>query len=239
MSRPHWRLPAFRPRARRRDGNTCRTCHEMSCFVMRAGRTPCDVSWNVMICMRMVHVPCLVPAWSGRFGRVLPVFHPVSRVLRLRHGLSFRSIFVPFFPSPRRTRRTLQMAALAPPPGCPERRDPSFARILRGRACARPRAFRGGAVRAPDCARETQGAPLPCVSQGFFRAGTNGETKRPRECRFLPPATHDNTVSIRSISKLGKYFKAGIAKRFHRAIRSARIERLDTTRAVTPAGNAR
>ena len=180
-------------------------CHVLSCGP--AG-PPCDVSWNVMICMRMVHVPCLVPAWSGRFGRVLPVFHPVSRVLRLRHGLSFRSIFVPFFPSPRRTRRTLQMAALAPPPGCPERRDP-VSRV----SCA-------GAP-APVRARETQGAPLPCVSQGFFRAGANGETKRPRECRFLPPATHDNTVSIRSISRLGKYFRTGIARRFHRAIRSA------------------
>ena len=34
----------------------------MSCFVMRAGETPCDVSWDVMICMRWAHI---LPPVSG------------------------------------------------------------------------------------------------------------------------------------------------------------------------------
>ena len=49
-----------------------------------------------------------------------------------------------------------------------------------------PRAFRAragapvgaGAVRAPDCARETADARLPPVSQGLFRAGAKREAKR-------------------------------------------------------------
>ncbi len=46
---------------------------------------------------------------------------------------------------------------------------PFSARILRGRPCARRRAFRGGAVRAPDCAREAEGAPLLSASHGFSK----------------------------------------------------------------------
>ena len=54
------------------------------------------------------------------------------------------------------------------------------------RARARPRVG-AGAVRAPDCARETEGAPLPCVSQGVFEHGAARPWRRRRNgsgCRF-------------------------------------------------------
>ena len=48
---------------------------------------------------------------------------------------------------------------------------PCFARVSRGRGCAgRGRAYRGGAVRAPDCPRETADAPRPSVPAGVFFA---------------------------------------------------------------------
>ena len=59
---------------------------------------------------------------------------------------------------------------------CRWRRDP-VSRVSRARPSARVSA---GAVRAPDCAREAEGALLPCVSSGFFRAGANREKGQPR-----------------------------------------------------------
>ena len=58
------------------------------------------------------------------------------------------------------------------------------------RMCA-PARVCAGAVRAPDCAREpAQGARLPSVPLGFFRAGARRETKRPPDaassCPILP-----------------------------------------------------
>ncbi len=61
--------------------------------------------------------------------------------------------------------------------------SPIPARILRGRPCARRRAFRGGAVRAPDCARETEGRPLPSASRRFSESGA----ARPRSTGEAAP----------------------------------------------------
>ncbi len=52
-------------------------------------------------------------------------------------------------------------------PGRPKRRDPFCARILRACPCAGGHVS-AGAVRAPDCARETADAPLPSVPAGAF-----------------------------------------------------------------------
>ncbi len=60
---------------------------------------------------------------------------------------------------------------------------PCSARILRGRLCACRRAYRGGAARAPDCAREAEGAPLPSASHGFSESGA----ARPRNARDAAP----------------------------------------------------
>ncbi len=51
--------------------------------------------------------------------------------------------------------------------GAPRRRDPFCARILRARPCP-PARVSAGAVRAADCARETEGARLPFVPAGAF-----------------------------------------------------------------------
>jgi len=94
-------------------------------------------------------------------------------------SIAFRS--TPF-PPPRGTRRTLRMAAFAPPApnaaniayggvdaaaDLPGKRDP-VSRVSRARPSARVSA---GAVRAPDCAREPEDALRLCVESGSFRAG--------------------------------------------------------------------
>ena len=81
---------------------------------------------------------------------------PTASCMSFLHPVSFHSI--PF----------------SPPPGLPERRDPN-SRVSCAGARARGRAFRAGAVRAPDCpgapwrASRMQGAlrPLP-ESEAFF-----------------------------------------------------------------------
>ena len=116
---------------------------------------------------------------DGRFGheavligRGFSIFRPVSPARRLRHGVSFRAVFVPSSPPP--------------PPPARLRRDPD-SRVSRVRPCAGGRAFRAGAVCAPDCAREAQGAPFPSASRGSFRAG--GADKRRSSLRMPLPST--------------------------------------------------
>ncbi len=128
-----------------------------------------------MIRMLRAHILCYVRAWAPGIPSGFP-------------GFASSAWACPFDPS----------SFVLPAAWLPKRRDPD-SRVSCASLCRRGRAYRGGAARAPDCARETQGAPLLCVSQGFFRAGANGETKRPRGGRFLPPAIHNNTDSVRSI----------------------------------------
>ena len=79
----------------------------------------------------------------------------------------------------------------APPPLARQRRNPSPARIARVRACARPRALRGGAVRAPDCAFLPQ-APCPTpgrrlrkpVAQGRLAAVATVQPKAALQRRY-------------------------------------------------------
>ena len=88
----------------------------------------------------------------------------------------------------------------------PQRRDPD-SRVSCARLCRRGRAYRGGAARAPDCARETEGAPLPLVSQGFFRAGAKWEKKRPRAdtASPLPPHMGADIRCSRSLKELNLF----------------------------------
>ena len=131
-------------------------CHELSCFVMRA-------AGNVMVCHGP---PALSPSFAceggpGREGRFrVPV--------RIPHAVPL-SCSVPL----RSRRRRLPASG------------PCFARIAWAPARGRGRAYRAGAVRAPDCprARQTQGAPLPSVPLGSF--SHRRETKRPRGSRLL------------------------------------------------------
>ena len=88
---------------------------------------------------------------------------------------------------------------------------PFSARILRGRACACRRAFRGGAVRAPDCAREAEGARLPSASHGFSKIGA----ARPRGTREAAPdfaslgtiIPHSARCQAHIGNKIHKYWK--------------------------------
>ena len=123
---------------------------------------------------------------------VLPKLRSSASCMSFLHRVSFHS--VPFSPPPRRTRRTLRMAALAPPPAA-RSSGPQFARILRARLRRRGRAFRGGAVRAPDCARARQAedAPRPSAGLGSFRTGPARAGRGPRGLHL--PRTHHTTLS--------------------------------------------
>ena len=102
----------------RAQGPTPGICHEMSCFVMRAGGTLCDMSWDVMICMhrRICHgLPRVWPPsfrWRGsgpspslsrererRFAAADPSLRSAVQTrpaYRFLHRVSFH--FLPFLP---------------------------------------------------------------------------------------------------------------------------------------------
>ncbi len=153
-------------------------CHV---FAARAGRTPQDVSWNVMICMRRAHILWSVRAWAPGIPSGFS-------------GSSSLAWACPFGPSSFRSSRRPAR----------RRRDPD-SRVSCARLCRRGRAFRAGAVRTPDCARETQGARLPCVSQGFFRAGAQQERGRLRG-RLSCPAAPYRLPALQRQSTLENYF---------------------------------
>ncbi len=91
------------------------------------------------------------------------------------------SVSVPFQP-PRGTRRTLRMAAFAPPPARPA--NGSLFRAYRARARA---GVGAGAVRAPDCAREAERTPLLSVSQVVLNRRQRGGKRPPDAASFLRP----------------------------------------------------
>ena len=135
-------------------------CHEMSCFVM--------VPYAQGSC------PVAGPGMSAAVLHRAPGQSPrfVCRSV-FGMGLSFCTRFVPFFP----------------PPGSPERRVP-FSRVTHG---ARAPAFapaRCARLIAHARASLAQGALLPSVPLGFFRAGARRETKWPADaassCLILP-----------------------------------------------------
>ncbi len=77
--------------------------------------------------------------------------------------------------------RFVPLRSALPAARLPGAAGPCFARNARARArlCA-------GAVRAPDCAREPQGARLPCVSQRFFETGATGRAAPGKRLRMPP-----------------------------------------------------
>ncbi len=162
-----------RGRRIRGAGGLLAACHGMSCFVMAGGGTA--VSGRVEGAGPPEPVGAVLPAlpdvvqWrqqaSRRKGREA-----------VGSGKVMGNSFIPFrFDGP---------AALAP-----ER--PCFARYLRARLCRRGRACRGGAARAPDCARETQDTPRLSAESGSFRTGP-ARAGSGSGCLFL--RTHHTTV---------------------------------------------
>ena len=94
---------------------------------------------------------------------------PSASCMSFHHPVSFHSI--PF----------------SPPPCLPERRDPN-SRVSCAGVRARGRAFRAGAVRAPDCppalvrAGQAQGALRPLAESGaFFAPARHGKRSSPAE----------------------------------------------------------
>ena len=98
---------------------------------------------------------------EGRPGFISGVFR--LRFPRVREDMSGHGV------SPFRSRSV---------PSARRRRDP-YSRVMRACACALGRAFRAGAVCAPDCpgtpprASRTHGARLPSAPQGLLHAGAN------------------------------------------------------------------
>ena len=134
----------------------------MSCFVMRAGGTLCDMSWDVMICMHEAHMPWPVRAWTPGIPFRFPGFSS-SAWACLPNPSSFRS-----------------SRPAAPGGGTLIRAYPARARARVG----------AGAVRAPDCPRargRTQGARLPSVPREFFAPGATGTKPPPDGVFFLRP----------------------------------------------------
>ena len=137
-------------KGRPRDGKgpTPRECHEMSC-------SPCA---GVIVCGRSRHRALARGKSSGYVLRF-----PRLRIFGM--GLSFRALFVPFFPPPGCLGSgTLIRAypARAPAPAGARIAAARFARLI---APARARAKPKG---------RTQDAPVPPPSQTFFRAAANG-----------------------------------------------------------------
>ena len=120
------------------------------------------LSCFVMVRMWATHRP-----WSFRAGApIIASGLPRFRVPGM--GLCSRSGSIP--------------VSLLPAPAA----EPCFARNVRARACARQRALRGGAVRAPDCAcareGQTPGARLPQVPVVLFLApARNGRQRGPAD----------------------------------------------------------
>jgi len=118
---------------------------------------------------------CHVSSWSGGWRPALRVFRPVSPPSRLRHGLSFPSVFAPFPPA-----AALNAADIANGGVCaaaaPNAAGPCFARI------ARPSArVSAGAVRAPDCARARAGRRAHFarwLNRGFISAPAPAQAGR-------------------------------------------------------------
>ena len=157
---------------------------------------------------------------------------PVSPERPLRHGFLSMAAGIPsgfpgfassawacpFDPSP----------FVLPAIRLPERRDP-LPRVSRARLCRRGRAYRAGAARAPDCARESQGAPLPCVSQGFFApARTAKRSGLANAASFLHPNLAENFHMSISLSEiLPKFYEQNCFKRSRRAPAPACLRRRD------------
>ena len=74
------------------------------------------------------------------------------------------------------------------------------ARIPRACARARRRAFRAGAVRAPDCAREAEGAPLLSASHGFSRNRRRPAAQHPGKRLRMSSSLRDHHSTIGQMS---------------------------------------
>ncbi len=125
-----------------------------------------------MFCMRMAHVPRLVPAWDGRFERGSGYSILFSGFCIFGMGPSFRSVFVPSLP-----------------PGLSERRD-SDSRVSCARACAGGggRIAPARLVRLIARARGRHRTHLACrLNRGRSAPGRRGREAVRADFAFLGP----------------------------------------------------
>ena len=163
---------------------------EMSCFVMGTGGTLCDVSCDVMICMRpasyatavsgmksVLGPPSLAREGRGgpsRSGRALPRCAAAGpspdlprergeETVLQRHGRPVEAVFV-CLPHVVPSSRFVPLRSVLPAAGFPKRRDPN-SRVMRAGVRARGRAFAPARfarliARAHPCARARRRAHL-------------------------------------------------------------------------------
>ena len=132
-------------------------------------------------CVMNCHVPSCAPPEMSWSVMVRPLLLPPSFA---REDQGERGDFAR--PSVSRMPFLLRVPFHSVPAAAgPAGAGPCFARIACAPARGRGRAFRAGAVRAPNCprARQAQGAPLPSVPLGSFLH--RRKAKRPRGNRFL------------------------------------------------------
>ena len=129
-------------------------CHGMSCL-------PCAY---LICCCRFGHED-----WCGSRSQALPASLPPAHI---RPG-SYPALALPAPPKLCRPacRMIVSSSRFVPlrsvlPVDLPERRDPD-SRVSRARLCRRGRAFRGGAVCAPDCACAREAERRAHVSRPF------------------------------------------------------------------------
>ena len=174
--------PAF-ARPGRGDAPAPGSC-EMSCSVMFS-------MLAVMRCGRSGH-------GAAGSGPASPTFPTSVRTCREGRPGFISGVFRLRFP---RVREDMSGHGVSPfrsrsVPSARRRRDPN-SRVMRACACALGRAFRAGAVCAPDCpgapprASRAQGAARLSVESGAFsRRREPGREAAPRGRRFLPPAPY-------------------------------------------------
>jgi len=156
-------------------GGPLAACHEMSCFVMRAGKRPCDMSWDVMFCMRMAHILQLFETWGPLLFLPFPQAGGESSSVLSASSKPYPSASCMSF---------LRPVSFFPPPGLPEQRDPdsrvSCVRLcLRGRVSA-PARFARLIARARGRCRTHFACRL---NRRRSACAPAREEKRPRECR--------------------------------------------------------
>ena len=151
---------------------------------------PGSHAMSCFVCVRRISCGCFGHSASFRAGRARYSVR-LSRPGVFGMEPSFQRRFVPS----------------APPPA-PGAAEPFSARIARARACAWPCAYRGGANRAPDCARARRRERRAHISRpfpkGFFAPARNRKQSGPADAPFFLP--HPIT-DLQESSGSRNYFK--------------------------------
>ena len=140
------------------------------------------LSWSAM---RTAHSLQPFRAWGRPFGPPLLAFHPGSPSFRFRHGSLLSVPRRSVLPAAAPDAANIADGGVGAAAWLPGAAGPCLAHNARRCLRARPRAFRGGAYRAPDRpgaparASRTQGAPRPLAESRAFPRRRRRRRKRP------------------------------------------------------------